>query len=115
MGKVASIEPTGLVDELRALAAHAGALDDILSDVETILDAIEHGELLRGEVQDEDGKAKHFAGICLLDIARRKIAEDRKWPGANLSTKLSLLADREFRRAKGDGAPVALAEAANSP
>ena len=102
MGKAASIEPTGLADELRALAAHAGALDDILSDVEAILDAIEHGELLRGEAQDEDGKAKQFSGICLLDIARRKIAEDRKFPGANLSTKLHLMADREFRLAKGE-------------
>lgn len=106
MGKVASIEPTGLADELRALAAHASILDDLLSDVETILDAIEHGELLRGEMQDEDGNAKRFSAICLLDIARRKIAEDRKIPGPNLSMKLSLLADREFRRARGTGEAI---------
>lgn len=85
---------TGLVGELQGCANRALALEAILADVRAIVEAIDFGELLVALPADKNDARRHNSASMLLDLAKRRMAEEDALPGTDLSIKLSVIADR---------------------
>ncbi len=94
MGKMLAIETVSLADELREMVKQASAVEAILSEALTLLEAVEHGELLQFPPSDSEEATKHYTARCLIDMARRKLDTYRAMPSTDLSIKLHHLAKR---------------------
>lgn len=88
------------VSPLRQAAIHASALESILTDVLSILEAINAGEMLSVLPSDEGDATRHNSATCLLDLAERRLKEIDAIPGTDLSIKLHVMADEEHKRLK---------------
>lgn len=86
------------LSRLREAAIHASSLEAILTDVVSILEAIDAGGMLSALPPDENDATRHNSATCLLDLAERRLKEIDAIPGTDLSIKLHVMADEEHKR-----------------